>query len=59
MSRAPVFVYSHVVDITDLLIPYIPARNLRSKGEGYLIVPKIHLQQHLHLDREPFLSLLL
>ena len=26
--------------ITDLLTPYIPARNLRSEGEGYLVVPK-------------------
>ena len=28
--------------ITDLLIPYIPARNLRSEREGYLVVPKTH-----------------
>ena len=28
--------------ITDLLTPYIPARNLRSEGEGYLVVPKTH-----------------
>ena len=28
--------------ITDLLTPYIPARKLRSEGEGYLVVPKTH-----------------
>ena len=28
--------------ITDLLPPYIPARNLRSEGEGYLVVRKTH-----------------
>ena len=28
--------------ITDLLTPYIPARYLRSEGEGYLVVPKTH-----------------
>ena len=28
--------------ITDLLTPYIPARNLRSEGEGYLVVPTTH-----------------
>ena len=28
--------------ITDLLTPYIPARNLRSEGEGYLAVLKTH-----------------
>ena len=28
--------------ITDLLTPYIPARNLRSEGEANLVVPKTH-----------------
>ena len=28
--------------ITDLLTPYIPARNRRSEGEGYFDVPKTH-----------------
>ena len=34
-SKAPQF-------ITDLIISYIPARNLWSEGEGYLVVPKTH-----------------
>ena len=28
--------------ITDLLTPYISAHNLRSEGEGYLVVPITH-----------------
>ena len=35
--------------ITDLLTPYIPARNLRSEGEGYLVVPKNIWRESLFL----------
>ena len=41
---------------TDLLTPFIPARNLRSEGEGYLVFRKPAQKQS---EREPFHSLLL